>query len=49
MRKELLTSGYIQADETPVAVQTHDKRGKNHQAYFWQKARRAAARSSISA
>ena len=36
MRKELLASDYIQADETPVDVQTHDKRGKNHQAYFWQ-------------
>jgi transposase len=36
MRLELLASGYIQADETPVDVQTHDKRGKNHQAYLWQ-------------
>jgi transposase len=36
MRKELLASGYIQADETPVDVQTHDKRGKNHQGYLWQ-------------
>jgi len=36
MRRELLASGYIQADETPVDVQTHDKRGKNHQAYLWQ-------------
>lgn len=36
MRKELLASRYIQADETPVDVQTHDKRGKNHQAYLWQ-------------
>ncbi len=36
MRKELLVSGYIQADETPVDVQTHDKRGKNHQGYLWQ-------------
>jgi transposase len=36
MRKELLASSYIQADETPVDVQTHDKRGKNHQAYLWQ-------------
>lgn len=23
-------------DETPVDVQMHDKRGKNHQAYLWQ-------------
>ena len=36
MRRELLASGYIQADETPIDVQTHDKRGKNHQAYLWQ-------------
>jgi transposase len=36
LRGELLASGYIQADETPVDVQTHDKRGKNHQAYLWQ-------------
>lgn len=33
MRRELLAGGYIQADETPVDVQAHDKRGKNHQAY----------------
>jgi transposase len=36
MRSELLVGGYIQADETPVGVQMHDKRGKNHQAYMWQ-------------
>lgn len=36
MRQELLAIGYIQADETPVDVQTHDKRGSNHQAYLWQ-------------
>jgi transposase len=36
MRLELLSGGYIQADETPVDVQMHDKRGKNHQAYLWQ-------------
>jgi transposase len=36
MRKELLAGTYIQADETPVDVQTDDKRGKNHQAYLWQ-------------
>ena len=35
MKKELLAGTYIQADETPVGVQTHDKRGKNHQAYLW--------------
>ena len=36
MRLELLDESYIQADETPVGVQTHDKRGKNHRAYLWQ-------------
>ena len=36
MRQEILASGYIQADETPVDVQTHDKRGKNHRAFLWQ-------------
>ncbi len=36
MRAELLGGRYIQADETPVDVQTHDRRGRNHQAYLWQ-------------
>ncbi|MBB5061001.1 hypothetical protein HDF16_005737 [Granulicella aggregans] len=36
MRKELLAGTYIQADETPVAVQKHDGSGTNHQAYLWQ-------------
>ncbi len=36
MRDELLAGSYIQADETPVAVQTHDGSGTNHQAYLWQ-------------
>ena len=36
MARELLAGDYIQADETPVGVQTHDRRGKNHQAYLWQ-------------
>jgi transposase len=31
-----LAGSYIQADETPVDVQTHDGRGTNHQAYLWQ-------------
>jgi transposase len=41
MRRELLTGGYIQADETPVPVQMHDGRGHNHQAYLWQYGRPA--------
>jgi transposase len=36
MGQELLSGAYIQADETTVAVQMHDGRGKNHQAYLWQ-------------
>jgi transposase len=36
MGRELVAGGYIQADETPIPVQMHDKSGKNHQAYLWQ-------------
>jgi transposase len=36
MKRDLLTGGYIQADETHVGVQTPEKKGKNHKAYFWQ-------------
>jgi transposase len=36
MRNSLIGSGYIQADETPVGVQMHDRRGRNYQAYLWQ-------------
>ncbi len=36
MKREVLAGTYIQADETPIGVQTHDKRGRNHQAYMWQ-------------
>ncbi len=32
MRKNLLAASYLQADETTVPVQLHDKRGSNHQA-----------------
>jgi transposase len=35
-RRELIGGSYIQADETPVDVQTREGRGKNHQAYLWQ-------------
>src|SRR5579862_5434084 len=35
-RRELLAASYLQADETPVPVQMHDRRGENHQAYLWQ-------------
>jgi transposase len=36
MRLELLDASYLQADETVVPVQMHDKRGADHQAYLWQ-------------
>lgn len=36
MRQDLLRASYLQADETIVAVQMHDKRGADHQAYLWQ-------------
>ena len=36
IKRDLLTGGYIQADETHVDVQTPDKKGSNHRAFFWQ-------------
>jgi len=36
MRQDLLRARYLQADETIVPVQMHDKRGADHQAYLWQ-------------
>jgi len=36
MRRDLIAASYLQADETPVPVQMHDKRGADHQAYLWQ-------------
>jgi len=36
MRQGLLSASYLQADETIVPVQMHDKRGADHQAYLWQ-------------
>src|SRR6516165_4739999 len=36
MKRDLLQGAYIQADETHVAVQTPEKKGENHRAYFWQ-------------
>lgn len=35
MRQELLAGDYIQADETPTAVQSPITKGKNHRAYIW--------------
>jgi len=39
MRLELISGTYIQANETPVDVQTREGRGKNHQAYLCQYSR----------
>jgi transposase len=36
MRKDLLSGDYLQADETTIPVQMHDRRGSNHEAYLWQ-------------
>jgi transposase len=36
MRQDLLSASYLQADETIVPVQMHDRRGADHQAYLWQ-------------
>jgi transposase len=36
MRRDLLDASYLQADETTIPVQLHDKSGENHQAYLWQ-------------
>ena len=36
MRRDLLRESYLQADETTVPVQMHDRRGADHQAYLWQ-------------
>ena len=34
--RDLLTGGYLQADETYCGVQTPERKGENHKAYFWQ-------------
>jgi transposase len=39
MARELLAGDYIQADETPVGVQSERVRGRNLQAYLWQYSR----------
>lgn len=39
MKADLLAGGYIQADETPVPVQSAAVRGRNHRAYLWQYSR----------
>jgi len=39
LREELLAGDYIQADETPVGVQSPEPTGKNHQAYLFEYSR----------
>jgi transposase len=36
MRADLFAGQYIQADETPVGVQSDQSVGKNHRSYLWQ-------------
>jgi len=36
IKRGLLTGGYVQADETYCGVQTPEKKGENHKAFFWQ-------------
>jgi transposase len=36
MHRELLADGYIQADETPIGVQSAESKGRNHRGYLWQ-------------
>lgn len=43
MERELVQGSYLQADETPVDVQMHDGRGKNHKAFLWQYGRPGGA------
>jgi len=35
LRKEVLASNYLHADETPIKVLDKDKKGETHKGYFW--------------
>ena len=35
LTREARTSGYIQADETPIPVQDPEEKGKTHRGYYW--------------
>ena len=35
LKREVLLSGYIQADETPIKVLDEDKKGSTHKGYYW--------------
>jgi transposase len=39
LKRDLLEGGYIQADETPIGVQSDQTKGRNHQAYEFQYSR----------
>lgn len=39
LREELLAGGYIQADETPIGVQSSRTRGRNHRGYLFEYSR----------
>lgn len=36
MHREIIQSGYLQADETPIGVQNRAVQGRNHRGYLWQ-------------
>lgn len=35
LKQEVLDSGYVQADETPIAVQDGEKKGATHRGQYW--------------
>lgn len=35
LRKEIITSDYLHADESPIKVLDKDKKGETHRGYFW--------------
>jgi transposase len=39
LKRDLLEGGYLQADETPIGVQSDQTKGRNHQAYEFQYSR----------
>ena len=39
LKRDLLQGGYIQADETPIGVQSEQTKGRNHQGYEFQYSR----------
>ena len=39
LKGDLLKGGYVQADETPIGVQSDQTKGRNHQAYEFQYSR----------